>query len=183
MARPTRNSEPRTRATVAGAQSGYTYLLLLFVVAGLGFFAARSAVVWQQLAQREREADLLAIGVEYARGLASYRRASPDGSLPASLEELVEDRRSMVIQRHIRRVYRDPFSGEPVWGLEKSGDRITGIHSLASGVPLREHELPDELGGIGAGVTSYAEWVFRPVDAAGAALQEGAVPASRAAPQ
>ena len=42
----------------AAPQRGYTYLLLLFVVAALGLVAAEAGVVWQTAAKREREAEL-----------------------------------------------------------------------------------------------------------------------------
>ena len=76
-------------------QRGYTYLLVMFLVAGMGLFAARTGVVWQQVAQREREAELIAVGVEIARALASYARETPVGtpSRPTELAQLVEDKR------------------------------------------------------------------------------------------
>lgn len=152
----------------AGArQSGYTYLLVLFIVAGLGLLVAQTGLVWHQAAQRDREAELLVIGVEFSRALSSYAKAGADHSLPESLQQLVEDRRGPVLVRHLRRIYRDPFTGQPVWGLEKAGGRISGVYSLAQGVPIREHDLPKELGGLTGEVKSYAEWVFRPLEAGG----------------
>lgn len=177
----------------AGArQSGYTYLLVLFIVAGLGLLVAQTGLVWHQAAQREREAELLVIGVEFSRALSSYVKAGADHSLPENLEQLVEDRRGPALVRHLRRIYRDPFTGKPAWGLEKSGGRISGVYSLAQGEPIRQHELPKELGGLTGEVKSYAEWVFRPLeggaagraagnapDAVGSAGRVGAVPASK----
>lgn len=156
------------RAAVRAAgtrQAGYTYLLVLFIVAGLGLLVAQTGLVWQQAAQREREAELLVIGVAFSRALSSYVKAGADHSLPETLQQLVEDRRGPVLVRHLRRIYRDPFTGQPVWGLEKAGGRIAGVYSLAQGIPIRQHDLPKELGGIEGEVRSYAEWVFRPIDA------------------
>lgn len=157
------------------SERGYTYLLVLFAVAALGLFAAQAGVVWQQVAQREREAELLAIGVEFARALEGYRKASPDGRLPERLEDLVADRRGLVTVRHLRRVYRDPFTGTAQWGLERAAGQIVGIYSLAPGVPLRQTDFPQELPGVAGEAESYASWVFRPLD-------QGA-PAEAAAPQ
>ncbi|NMG30311.1 type II secretion system protein [Aromatoleum evansii] len=150
---------------VGTRQGGYTYLLVLFIVAGLGLLVAQTGVVWRQAAQREREAELLVIGVEFSRALSSYVKAGADHSLPESLQQLVEDRRGPVLVRHLRRIYRDPFTAQPVWGLEKAGGRIAGVYSLAQGVPIRQHDLPKELGGLTGEVRSYAEWVFRPLEA------------------
>lgn len=165
------------------AQSGFTYLLVLFLVAALGVFAAQTGVVWHHAAQREREAELLAIGVEFARALARYRDASPDGTLPGSLQVLVEDRRIGVVVRHLRRVYRDPFTGDTTWGLEKVAGQITGIYSLAPGTPIRERDLPPELGGADESAKKYSEWVFRPAtsDGGDAGRVANGVPANAAA--
>lgn len=143
---------------------GYTYLFVLFVVAGLGLVSARAGQVWQTAAQREREAELLAIGVEMARALASYQNETPAGQspLPTRLEQLVEDRRFPVPHRHLRRIYRDPLTGRAEWGLDKVGDVIVGIHSLSQQVPLRRVDLPLELGDAARSATKYSEWIFRP---------------------
>lgn len=172
------------RIAARNAQSGFTYLIVLFLVAALGVFAAQTGIVWHHAAQREREAELLAIGVEFARALARYRDASPDGALPESLQPLIEDRRSGVVVRHLRRIYRDPFTGETNWGLEKVAGQITGIYSLSPGTPIRERGLPPELAGADEGAKKYSEWVFRPAtsddgDGGGAANGVPANAASR----
>ena len=114
-------------------QAGYTYLLVLFAVAALGLVAAEAGVVWQTTARREREAELLAIGVEMARALARYRDESPLGARPwpSTLEELVEDRRFPVPRRHLRRIYRDPFTGRAEWGLVREGEALGTAVGLA----------------------------------------------------
>lgn len=153
-------------------QGGYTYLLVLFLVAGLGLLAAQVGVVWRQEAQREREAQLLAVGQEFARALASYRKAGPDQAYPQSLEQLVEDKRFPNPRRHLRRLYRDPMTDQPRWGLVREAGRIVGVHSLSEAAPIRVHDLPAALGQGAAGARSYGEWVFR-------AGEEGAAPAGQ----
>lgn len=159
-------------------QGGYTYLLVLFLVAGLGLMAAQIGVVWQHEVQREREADLLAVGAEMARALASYKRSGPGQAYPVKLADLLEDKRYPNPVRHLRRIYRDPLSGVARWGEVVQGGQIVGIYSLAPGKPIRSHELPPELGDVTKEAGSYADWVFRPVE--GAAADEPA-PAGGAA--
>lgn len=147
----------------ARRQHGYTYLMVLFMVAALGLLLAQAGVVWQLAAQREREAELLAIGGEFSRALASYAAQTPSGAprWPASLHDLVEDRRFPVPRRHLRRIYRDPFSGVAQWGVVREGGAIVGVHSLSAGVPIRRAGLPPGLGAAAAHAARYADWVFR----------------------
>jgi len=145
-------------------QRGYTYLLVLFLVAGLGLITAGVGQTWQARAQREREQALISIGVEMARALKHYHDRSPEGAKvwPQNLEVLLEDRRFPTPQRHLRRIYRDPMTRRANWGLEREGDRIVGIYSLSEKKPFRQHDLPPELGEAVSGAQSYREWVFRP---------------------
>lgn len=144
--------------------------------------AAQAGVVWQQAVQREREAELLAIGVEMADALASYKRAGPQQAYPATLAELVEDKRFPSPVRHLRRIYRDPFTGQARWGQVLQGGQIVGIYSLAPGEPVRSHDLPPELGDVGEGARSYAEWVFQPVEKGPGQEAPGGGPQSPATP-
>jgi hypothetical protein len=139
-------------------------LLVLFLVAAMGLMAAQVGVVWQQVAQRDREAELLAIGVEMARALASYKRAGSQKIYPTKLADVVEDKRFPNPVRHLRRIYRDPFSGEPRWGLVLQAGQITGVYSFASGEPIRRSDLPPELGDAAKNAKTYADWVFKPTD-------------------
>ena len=159
-------------------QRGYTYLLVLFMIAALGLLAAQAGVVWQMQAQRERETELLAVGVEIARALARYRDETPVGSpaAPATLEALVEDGRFPVPRRHLRRIYRDPLSGRAEWGLVREGERIVGVHSLSEAVPIRRADLPPELGSEAEHAASYRAWIFRP-QTAGATTRSPIPPA------
>lgn len=111
-------------------QRGFTYLLLLFVLAGLGAGLATLGPRWQTCAQRERETELLFRAGEIRRAIESYAAASPDGALPRSLDLLLEDRRSDPPRHHLRRLYADPFTGRSDWLLLRQADG--GIHGLAS---------------------------------------------------
>ena len=146
-------------------QRGYTYLLVLFLVAGLGLVMAGVGQTWQARAQREQEDELISVGVEMARALRRYYDHSPEAAKtwPASLEVLLEDRRFPTPQRHLRRLYRDPITRQAEWGLVREQDRIVGVHSLSDKRPFRKKHLPPELGDGVEGASTYREWVFRPV--------------------
>lgn len=112
-------------------QRGFTYLLLLFAVAALGIASAGAAVVWSAMAQTDRERELLFIGGEFARALQRYYDASPaePKRYPATLQDLVEDKRQQVPQRHLRKIYFDPLTRSQDWGLVMSAGQIRAIHS------------------------------------------------------
>lgn len=146
---------------VRRAESGYTYLLLLFGIAAMGLFAAGAAEGWSQLAQRERERELLFAGNQYREALRRYFEAIPDAAQrhPARLEELVEDTRFAGTRHHLRRLYPDPMTGQADWVLLRQGERIVGVHSRATGQPLKQNGFAardQEFAGAG----SYADWKF-----------------------
>jgi type II secretory pathway pseudopilin PulG len=129
-----------------GRQRGFTYLLLLFVLALLGAGLATLGQRWQTLAQRERETELLFRAGEIRRALQSYAAASPDGALPRSLDLLLEDRRSDPPRHHLRRLYADPFTGRADWLLLRQPDGgILGLSSRSRLPALRRVQLPVSL--------------------------------------
>lgn len=58
-------------------QSGVTYLLLLFVIAIMGAGLAATGVIWHQLAQRDREKELLVVGDQFRQAIALTTCALP----------------------------------------------------------------------------------------------------------
>lgn len=140
---------------------GMSYLLVLFALAALGTGLAGTGVVWQQVVQREREAELLRIGQQFRQALASYYLSTPGSTkqYPERLSELLEDRRYPVPRRHLRRLYADPMTRSADWVLVRSGGRIVALHSRSTAEPLRSHHTgPDA---VFAGTGSYDQWVFQ----------------------
>lgn len=142
---------------------GAALLLTMFLVAVMGIMLAVAGRAWRTDMQREREAQLLFAGGEYARALGRYAAATPPGlpALPESLEQLLLDQRQPSPMRHLRRLYRDPMTDGPEWGLIKSGDRIVGVYSLATGVPFKQAGFAGANAGF-AGARRYADWRFVP---------------------
>ncbi|MFB8828608.1 type II secretion system protein [Azotobacter sp. CWF10] len=142
-------------------QRGFTYLGVLFLVALMGGALAAAGQFWSTASQRDRERDLLWIGNQYAMALRSYHRNSPGNArYPQSLEELLEDRRQIKRQRHLRRLYADPVTGSREWGLIRSSDgRIAGVYSLSERRPLKSANFPPGWEGF-EGMTRYADWQF-----------------------
>ena len=173
---------------------------LLVAVGAMGIMISVALPVWNQNAKREREAELIFRGEQYARAIELYQRQYV-GAYPPDLETLVE-------QRFLRRLYRDPMTEEGVFRAvyrsqvdelqgnvavaDRPGDQSE--ESLGAEVPTESivfDQDTDESGGV-VGVVSqsdeeslrvyngrrkYSEWVFLHVtDRVGAGAGAGAQP-------
>lgn len=134
-------------------QGGFTYLAALFLVASIGAALASVAGIWSHARQREREAELVWIGEQFRQAIGLYYHRTPGGAkrYPATLEDLLEDRRFPNAQRYLRRIYRDPMTGTTQWGvLHAPEGGIIGVHSLSTAPSIRQR----------AGAPTYAHWTF-----------------------
>jgi type II secretory pathway pseudopilin PulG len=122
------------------SQNGFTYLGILIIVMVMGAGLAATGTFWSSTAQREKERELLFIGNEFRQAIESYYRRSPGASVyPKSLAELLDDKRFPMPQHHLRRIYADPMTGKPEWGLVEApgGAGIMGVHSLSTSAPVK----------------------------------------------
>lgn len=167
-------------------EEGFTLLGVLFLVALLALGLASLGRIWHHAELREKEAQLLYVGDEYRRALESYYRATPgkEKRYPKTLDELLQDKRYPYPVRHLRRLYRDPLTNADIWGLEKQGEEIRGIYSLASGTPLKLAGFPRAYEDF-EGKTSYRGWAFVafPKGFAMAPEESAAVQATKALPK
>lgn len=144
------------------AERGFTYLLLLAVVAAMGIVLATAGEVWHMALKREKEQELLFVGDQFRRAFALYAQHTPGNArrYPLSLEELLKDSRSPGVARYLRKIYPDPITGSTQWGLIKGPNgEIFGIHSLSEYEPVKKSgfslaDLKFE------GRTKYSDWVF-----------------------
>lgn len=142
--------------------AGFAYLLLLVALAVVGAASAASLSVGATLGRRAAEEDLLAIGAEYERALASYSRSTPAGKspYPKTLDELMSDPRYPGVKRHLRKVYVDPLTGSDAWGFMRSPDgAIVGIFSRAHGVPIKRSGFAPGWERFSE-AKDYSDWVF-----------------------
>jgi type II secretory pathway pseudopilin PulG len=143
------------------AERGFTYLGLLFAVLVMGIALASVGEVWLTAQQREKEKELLFIGREFRRAIASYYEQAPVGKqeLPRKLEDLVEDDRFPTVRRHLRKIYIDPMTGKSEWGLLHMGDRIVGVYSLSKAAPIKQEGFRNDEPEL-ARAASYQDWKF-----------------------
>ncbi|MHB1077680.1 type II secretion system protein [Thiobacillus sp.] len=143
------------------AQSGFTYLLVLMLIALIGMGLAAAGTLWRTEAQRDHEADLLFIGDQYREAIRSYYELDPaQPRLPQSIDDLLEDNRRPNIVRHLRRAWRDPLTnGEFALIREPDTQGIVGVYSPAPGRPFKTagFSAKDEAF---KDAKSYARWRF-----------------------
>lgn len=143
-------------------QGGLTYLIFLFLIAALGAGSAAIGVVWQHLAQRDREAELLSVGNEYRRAIERFWLSEAETTkrrLPINLDELIEDKRAIPPRRHLRRHYIDPITGNGEWGVVRQNNGIVGIHSLSEAQPIKSGAFLAR-DSLFADKKRYSDWIF-----------------------
>lgn len=145
-----------------GFQKGFTYIALLIAIAVSGAALVGVGEIASHAAQREKEGELLLVGAEIRGAIAAFYERSPGGAkrYPQTLEELLEDQRQPVPVRYLRRVYPDPMTGKPDWGLlEAPGGGVMGVYSTSARVPVRTGNFPPENESF-AQAQRYADWKF-----------------------
>lgn len=101
---------------VKSAQQGFVYLWALYTVALAGIAMAAAAHVWQAKSLREKEAELMFIGEQFRLAIKSYQSTGTK-QFPKTLEDLVEDKRTPNVVRHLRKIYVDPITNTTEWGI------------------------------------------------------------------
>ncbi len=164
-------------------ERGFTYLLLLFLLAVGGVALAALGEQWVTLMQREREAELLFRGHEIAQALAAWRDSTPAGQpvAPENLRDLLADTRMQPTRHHLRRLYTDPFTMQADWVLlrDEKG-RITAVASSARNPALARPRLPLRAQADGRHPV-VADWLFEAPQAAPAATPAARPPSDPAA--
>lgn len=156
----------RTRSRPCRWEHGFTLLAVLAALFLLALATQQVMLVVSQQAQRDREAELLRAGMDILGAIGAYHERSPGATKewPPSLEALTDDRRLVSLQRHLRRVYRDPITRSDDWGLVSApGGGISGVYSKSQARPIRVSGA--ELADVGqAGAEHYSDWkfVYRP---------------------
>jgi len=147
-----------TRGTKRTA--GFAYLWVLLLVAFMGIGLTVGVEIYTTSVRRDKEAELIAIGRQFRTAIARYYE-SPTGKhdYPASLEDLLQDNRSPGVMRHLRKVFVDPMTGKPEWGLVRVGGRIVGVHSLSEMTPIKQDNFEaEDMGFRSKG--KYSDWIF-----------------------
>lgn len=146
----------------AGRQAGFTLAGALILIGVLGAGMAAYGELASHAAQREKERELLFIGNQFRQAIGAYYERSPGGAkrFPQKLDDLLEDKRHPMPQRYLRRIYADPMTGQPQWGVIHGQDGgIMGVHSLSEAPPIKTGGFIGRDGTL-AGTGRYSDWHF-----------------------
>lgn len=96
------------------AEAGYNLVALAILITVMNIAVAAALPYWSNWAQREKEAELIFRGLQYAEAIRIFRVRQ--GRLPTALEELVE-----IQPRAIRQLWPNPMAEDGRWGLLMQG--------------------------------------------------------------
>jgi type II secretory pathway pseudopilin PulG len=88
----------------AQRQNGYAMAALLVAMSIMAIMMTVAMPVWKQIAQREKEEELVFRGEQYARAIGLFQRKFANAA-PPSFDVLVE-------QRFLRKKYKDPITND-----------------------------------------------------------------------
>jgi type II secretory pathway pseudopilin PulG len=167
--------------------------MLAIVLISIAVTAA--AKQWKTVLQREKEADLLARGIEIQTALALYSATQiAQGSsqatatpvpqaqgtqfrYPLTLEELTKSPKPF-----LRKAYKDPITGGD-WEFvrDPASGRIKGVRSPSKALAIKQHDFPPVVHHF-EGLAVHHDWVFQhPSGGMAAPPQPGAAQQSGAA--
>ena len=144
-----RNAQP------AGS-AGYTFPLMLIIVAAMAFGAMRLDLAQSYRLKRDKETELLFRGLAYKRAIKAFY--SKNSRYPRQLNELADDRDSSK-PRFIRQLYKDPVTGGDFKLILGSEGAIMGVVSASRDAPFKTVDFDKELKDFGNAKT-YADWKF-----------------------
>lgn len=159
-----------------GSERGYAMAALLIALAIMAILMSVAMPVWRQEARREREAELVFRGEQYARAIALYRFKNQNipNAFPASIDVLVDG-------RYLRKKYKDPMTKDGQFEIIGVGSAQQPTNPTAPGAkppiqpvqPLSSPNSPVVGGMMGVrskseenslrayrGQTKYNQWAF-----------------------
>jgi type II secretory pathway pseudopilin PulG len=145
------------KAITGSRQGGFTLSLLLVFITVMGILLTRAMPSVIAEVQRDQEEELIFRGEAIRNAIRRYKALN--GTYPTSLEDLLKVR-----PRILRKLYKDPMTGEGDWELvtavqagaggNTKGLPIAAVHSRSTKDSFRIYQ----------GKTLYSEWVFSDSD-------------------
>ena len=128
-------------------EHGYAMVALLVAMAVMAIMMTAAMPVWKTTTQREREAELIFRGQQYARAIGLYQRKMGPGTLPPSIDLLVE-------QRYLRKKYKDPITNDDfqlLSGAQAAAGQGGRQGGIGGAVGQAQQQLGQAAGALGQG--------------------------------
>ena len=134
---------------------------MLFAVFLLSLGLGKAVEVHTTQVRREREAELIEVGLLYRQAIRDYYLSAPGGEhrYPAQLDDLLKDSRHLVTRRYLRRLYPDPMTGRPMTAIQAPQGGIRGVASPSTSLPIRI-KLPAEVTLENGSAYRHSDWLF-----------------------
>lgn len=98
-------------------EPGYAMAALLVTLGVMAVMMTAAMPVWRHQAQREKEAELIFRGEQYARAVALYQRKMGPGTIPPNIDTLVQ-------QKFLRKKYKDPMVPDGEFQIVPFGGQV-----------------------------------------------------------
>jgi len=111
-------------------EGGYAMAALLVTLAIMSILLSVAMPVWRHEARREKEAELVFRGEQYARAIAlfRYKNANIPNAFPPSIDALVQG-------RFLRKKYKDPMTKDGEFVLIGVGSQQPGMNPPGAATP------------------------------------------------
>jgi type II secretory pathway pseudopilin PulG len=141
---------------------GFVLIGMLMLVMLSGLVMAQASMRWHTQVLREREAELIKVGLAYRDAIGRYYNQTPGvvKTFPPTLEALQEDSRFPSARRHLRKPYVDPITQREGWGIVTApSGGVMGIYSLSDKQVFKTKGYRGELQHLND-KRYYLEWYF-----------------------
>jgi type II secretory pathway pseudopilin PulG len=132
----------RILSRAAPSERGYAMAALLIMLSVMSVTLSMLLPAWGTMAKREREAELVFRGNQYARAVAMYQRSR--GAFPPSVDVLVNE-------KFLRKKYKDPMTEDGEFQIISVGTPIPG-QTTPPAVPGRGGAAGLGRGSVGTGL-------------------------------
>jgi type II secretory pathway pseudopilin PulG len=109
-----------------GTDRGYAMAALLVGLAVMSVLMSAALPVWRHQARREKEAELVFRGEQYARAIGLYQKKNGPGTFPPSIDVLVQ-------QRYLRKKFKDPITDDDFSLIRAGGPMAPGQTGTVGG--------------------------------------------------
>lgn len=104
----------------------------------------KSLDVYSLRVQRQKEKELVSIGLAYQTAIQDYYQSAPSGQpaqYPSDLKQLLKDPRHIVIRRYTRKLHLDPITNKPFEPIVAQQGGIGGVKSTSLNPPIQALKL------------------------------------------